>query len=142
MVVAAIAFAVGMQVAGSIFGQTGTSAKTYRKRANRAAMEIDKINEFNERVQALREGRMQVADVQNQAAVGGIQGSSVENAVLGGIVGSTSRGLTVASQIHDLQRKRMHLLGKADAASQRQANIQSAFNFVGTIGSIYGGGKK
>lgn len=103
-------------------------ARKETRRANNRAARIEAIRAQRERTQALRQSRVQSANLLNQATVGGFAGASGVQGAQASLGSQTASNFQFTGAVDTLSAQRNALLGRAQS-------YQSNAQFASTIGS-------
>lgn len=133
------AISVGSAIASAAFG---LKARSKAKKANKLRGRIDAINTMRERTAVQRNARIQLAQIEAQAAAAGLSKSSGIEGQVGGFTSQVNSGLGYANQINNLNT-RINKLGAKQAKYADYSSLVTAVPQVaGAIGGSIGGSAK
>jgi len=111
--------AIAGGVLGGISGAFGASGKRAARRAAKAQRRIEALTAFRERVQAVRQSRMQSAEIAARAGNEGLLGASSVQGTLGGITSQLGAAFSFANQVD----KQNAIIRKNSEKAAKQADI-------------------
>lgn len=97
----------------------GDKARKQDQQANARAQRLDQLRGQQERAAALRQNRVQAAQITAMSAAANLQGSSATQGSLAALFSNQANNINFANVVDELNRQRLELIGRADSYAGR-----------------------